>query len=76
MTTNCVTTCPKRISGPVMPDTKLRSRRPSFLSSNIAPEVRATERKKMILRKNARQRLNDFLETTFENVYRKRKSKL
>lgn len=33
------------------PDTRLLSSRPSFLSSNMAPDVKATERKKMTLRK-------------------------
>lgn len=80
ITTNCVTTCPKRISVPVtpgkhffflmhfldsknnlsiskfilyqyLPETKLLSSKPSFLSSNIAPDVSATDRKKMILKR-------------------------
>lgn len=33
------------------PDTRLLSNRPSFLSSNMEPDVRATEIKKMILKK-------------------------
>lgn len=32
-----------------MPDTKDRSNNPSFLSSNIAPDVRATDKKNIIL---------------------------
>lgn len=33
-----------------VPDTRVLSSRPSFLSNNIEPDVNATERKKMILK--------------------------
>lgn len=49
ITMNWVTTCEKRISGPVTPDTKQRSNMPSFFSMIMAPDVRATDKKKMIL---------------------------
>lgn len=47
---NCVETCEKRISMPVMPETKHRSSIPSFRSINIAPDVRATDKKKIIVK--------------------------
>lgn len=49
MTQNCVVTCEKRISMPVTPETKHRSNIPSFRSINMAPDVKATDRKKMML---------------------------
>lgn len=51
MTQNCVITCEKSISMPVTPETKQRSNIPSFLSINMAPDVRATDKKKTILKK-------------------------
>lgn len=50
MTHHCVTTWEKRISTPVTPDTKHRSKIPSLRSINMAPLVRATDRKKMMLK--------------------------
>lgn len=37
---------------PVIPDTSERSSKPSFRSSNIAPEVSATDKKNIILKLN------------------------
>lgn len=51
ITRNCVVTCEARISIPVTPDTRHRSKMPSFRSINMAPDVRATDKKKIILRK-------------------------
>lgn len=48
---NCVTTCENNISNPVIPQTRHRSSMPSFLSINIAPEVNATDKKKIIATK-------------------------
>lgn len=50
ITRNCVTTCDVRISIAVTPDTRHRSRMPSLRSINMAPDVKATDKKKMILR--------------------------
>lgn len=52
MTANWVMTWEKRSSIPLIPFTRDRSRIPSFLSSNIAPEVNATAKKNIILKKN------------------------
>lgn len=49
MTTNCVTTCEKRISNGVTPATHERSRRPSVRSIIKADDVNATAKKKTIL---------------------------
>lgn len=51
MTTNCVTTCEKRISNGVTPATHERSRRPSVRSIIKADDVNATAKKKTILKK-------------------------
>jgi hypothetical protein len=51
MTVNCVITWEKSSSTPLIPFTSDRSKIPSFLSSNIAPEVNATAKKNMILEK-------------------------
>lgn len=48
--TNWVTTCEKSSSIPVIPHTRQRSSIPSFRSINMAPEVNATDKKKMIVR--------------------------
>lgn len=48
--TNCVATCENNSSMPVIPDTRHRSNIPSFRSINIAPEVSATDKKKMIVK--------------------------
>lgn len=50
MMTNCVETCEKRISMGVMPQTRQRSSIPPLRSINMAPEVSATDRKKMMVR--------------------------
>lgn len=47
--TNWVTTCENKISMPVMPHTKHLSSMPSFRSINIAPDVKATDKKKMMV---------------------------
>lgn len=53
MTVNWVAMWERRSSRPVIPDTRDRSRMPSLRSSSMAPDVRATARKKMTLqRKN------------------------
>lgn len=49
ITRNCVVTCDARISIPVTPDTRHRSKIPSFRSINMAPDVRATDKKKIML---------------------------
>lgn len=59
---NWVITWENIISVPVIPDTKQRSIMPSFFSMIIAPDVKATDKKKMIL-----------LKTFFEIKIRKRK---
>lgn len=46
----CVTTCEKSISTAVTPDTRHRSKIPSFLSISMAPDVSATDKKKIILK--------------------------
>lgn len=56
ITRNCVVTCDARISTPVTPDTKHRSRMPSLRSINIAPDVKATDKKKMILENKSERR--------------------
>lgn len=43
-------TCENSISMPVTPETKQRSNIPSFLSINMAPDVRATDKKKIMLK--------------------------
>lgn len=48
--TNCVVTCDSRISMPVMPDTRHRSSMPSLRSMSMAPDVSATDKKKMMVR--------------------------
>lgn len=54
ITENWQMTCEKRISIAVTPDTKHRSSIPSFLSINMAPDVKATDKKKMILHKKTK----------------------
>ena len=49
MSTNCVIKWPNNISCPVIPSTKLLSKSPSFLSTNIDIDVDATDKKKMTL---------------------------
>lgn len=49
ITINCVTIWEKRISWPVMPKTRDLSKRPSFRSIRIAPDVDATDKKKITL---------------------------
>lgn len=49
ITRNCVVTCDARISIPVTPDTRHRSKMPSLRSINMAPDVKATDKKKMML---------------------------
>lgn len=51
ITMNCVTTCDKSISMPVIPETRHLSIIPSFFSMIMAPEVKATDKKNMILKK-------------------------
>lgn len=51
ITRNCVVTCDARISMPVTPDTRHLSKMPSFRSISMAPDVRATDKKKIILRR-------------------------
>lgn len=46
---NWVVTCDSKISMPVIPDTRHRSSIPSFRSISIAPDVSATDKKKMIV---------------------------
>ena len=50
MIMNWVATCENRISMPVIPDTKYRSSMPSLRSISMAPDVNATDKKKMMLR--------------------------
>lgn len=50
ITVNCVITCANNNSVPVIPLTNERSKIPSFLSSNIAPDVKATAKKNIILK--------------------------
>lgn len=50
MMTNCVATCEKSNSMPVIPMTRQRSNIPSFRSINIAPEVNATDKKKIMVK--------------------------
>lgn len=50
MITNWVATCENRISMPVTPDTRHLSNMPSFRSINIAPDVNATDKKKMMVK--------------------------
>lgn len=50
MTMNCVTTCEKRISKGVTPATHERSRRPSVRSMIKAEDVKATAKKKTMLK--------------------------
>mgnify|MGYP005984914943 FL=1 len=49
MTANWVKTCENSSSMPLIPFTRERSRMPSFRSRSMAPEVRATARKNIIL---------------------------
>lgn len=49
ITRNCVVTCEKRISTPVTPETRQRSKIPSLRSISMAPDVSATDKKKIIL---------------------------
>jgi hypothetical protein len=51
MTHHWVTTWENKISTPVTPDTKQRSKIPSLRSINMAPLVRATDKKKIMLQK-------------------------
>ncbi len=51
MIKNCVTTCENNISNPVIPMTRHRSSIPSFRSINMAPDVNATDKKKIIAAK-------------------------
>lgn len=50
MITNWVATCDNKISMPVIPETRQRSSMPSLRSISIAPDVNATDKKKMMVR--------------------------
>lgn len=52
ITRNWVTTCENKISTPVTPDTKHLSKMPSLRSMSMAPDVKATDKKKMMLEKS------------------------
>lgn len=55
ITRNCVVTCEANISTPVTPETRHRSKIPSFRSINMAPDVRATDKKKMMLQEEGKE---------------------
>lgn len=51
MTINCVKTCENSNSAPVIPDTRHLSIMPEFFSIIMAPEVKATDKKKIMLQR-------------------------